>query len=52
VLGPAIIEEAESTVVIGGGARGVVDAVGNLVVTLPLRGAAQHEPAATEAAPA
>jgi N-methylhydantoinase A len=48
VQGPAIIEEAESTVVIGPGASGVVDGFGNLVVTLPPRRAAaamRHEAA-------
>jgi N-methylhydantoinase A/oxoprolinase/acetone carboxylase beta subunit len=33
--GPAIIEERESTVVVGEGGRGEVDANGNLLVTLP-----------------
>jgi N-methylhydantoinase A/oxoprolinase/acetone carboxylase beta subunit len=33
--GPAIIEERESTVVIGSGASGRVDASGNLLVSLP-----------------
>jgi N-methylhydantoinase A len=33
--GPAIIEERESTVVVGEGAKGEVDALGNLLVTLP-----------------
>ena len=33
--GPAVIEEAESTAVIGPGAKAVIDSEGNLVVTLP-----------------
>jgi N-methylhydantoinase A len=33
--GPAIVEERESTLVIGPGARLAVDAGGNLVVSLP-----------------
>ena len=35
LVGPAIIEERESTTVIGAAARMKVDAAGNLVVTLP-----------------
>ncbi|MEO7403633.1 MAG: hypothetical protein ABIU95_08200, partial [Burkholderiales bacterium] len=34
-LGPAIIEERESTLVVGPGARLVVDPYGSLIVTLP-----------------
>jgi N-methylhydantoinase A/oxoprolinase/acetone carboxylase beta subunit len=33
--GPAIVEENESTVVLGVGAQGQIDRYGNLVVTLP-----------------
>jgi N-methylhydantoinase A len=34
VAGPAVIEEAESTIVIGPGGRATVDAHGNIVITL------------------
>jgi N-methylhydantoinase A/oxoprolinase/acetone carboxylase beta subunit len=33
--GPAIVEERESTVVIGAGASARIDAGGNLLVTMP-----------------
>ncbi len=45
LTGPAIVEENESTVVLGEGAAGRIDAYGNLVVTLP-----QAAPAAADAA--
>ena len=34
IAGPALIEEANSTTLIGPGDRAVVDAIGNIVVTL------------------
>jgi N-methylhydantoinase A/oxoprolinase/acetone carboxylase beta subunit len=34
VDGPAVIEEAESTTVIGPGAKAVIDAKGNIVILL------------------
>ena len=43
--GPAIVEERESTVVIGAGARAQVDGWGNMIVRLmEARGAAEGEP--------
>lgn len=40
--GPAIIEEPESTTIVGVGATGTVDKSGNLVVTLPSQAARQE----------
>jgi N-methylhydantoinase A len=38
VHGPAIVEERESTLIIGDGGRAIVDAYGNLIVDLPIGG--------------
>jgi N-methylhydantoinase A/oxoprolinase/acetone carboxylase beta subunit len=40
LTGPAIVEEHESTVVLGVGARATMDAHGNLIATLPRAGSA------------
>jgi N-methylhydantoinase A len=45
--GPAVIEEAESTVVLGPGAKAAIDAHGNLLAELPV--ARQAQPAKTAA---
>ncbi len=42
VQGPAIVEEPESTTIVGAGASLAVDASGSLIVTLPQAGAAGH----------
>jgi len=34
IIGPAVIEEAESTTVIGPGGKATIDRYGNIVVTL------------------
>ena len=46
LVGPAIVEENESTVVLGVDAQGQIDRFGNLVVTLPQAAAASVDTAA------
>ena len=42
IAGPAVVEERESTLVVGPGGQVLVESNGNLVVTLPKTAGASH----------